>query len=160
VLRWLTMFGDPTKKWDDLVWLREQWDGPIVLKGVLHPEDARRAADAGIDGVVVSNHGGRQIDGEIASLDALPGVVEAVGDRMTVLLDSGVRTGSDIVKALALGAKAVLIGRPYVYGLGLGGEDGVRHVLRSLLAELDLTMALAGCRNLDDLTAEGLLVRA
>ena len=124
VLRWMTMFGDPTKKWDDLVWLREQWDGPIVLKGVLHPEDARRAADAGMDGVVVSNHGGRQIDGEIASLDALPGVVEAVGDRMTVLLDSGVRTGSDIVKALALGAKAVLIGRPYVYGLGLGGEDG------------------------------------
>ena len=160
VLRWLTMFGDPTKKWDDLVWLREQWDGPLLLKGVLHPEDARKAADAGVDGVIVSNHGGRQIDGEIASLDALPGVVDAVGDRMTVLLDSGVRTGSDVVKALALGAKAVLIGRPYVYGLGLGGEDGVRHVLRSLLAEFDLTMALAGCRNLADLTAEGLLVRA
>ncbi|HET7310530.1 MAG TPA: lactate 2-monooxygenase [Mycobacteriales bacterium] len=154
VLRWLTMFGDPTKKWDDLVWLREQWDGPIVLKGVLHPDDARRAADAGMDGVVVSNHGGRQIDGEIASLDALPGVVSAVGDRMAVLLDSGVRTGSDIVKAIALGAQAVLLGRPYVYGLGLGGEDGVRHVLRSLLAELDLTMALAGCRNLADLSAE------
>ena len=159
VLRWMTMFGDPTKKWDDLVWLREQWDGPIVLKGVLHPDDARRAADAGMDGVVVSNHGGRQIDGEIASLDALPGVVEAVGDRMTVLLDSGVRTGSDIVKALALGATAVLIGRPYVYGLGLGGEDGVRHVLRGLLAELDLTMALAGCRSVADVTAEEVLVR-
>ncbi|MBV9293074.1 MAG: alpha-hydroxy-acid oxidizing protein, partial [Frankiales bacterium] len=144
VLHWMSMFGDPAKTWDDLVWLREQWDGPVVLKGVLHPDDARRAADAGIDGVVVSNHGGRQIDGEIASLDALPDVVAAVGDRMTVLLDSGVRTGSDVVKALALGAKAVLIGRPYVYGLGLGGEDGVRHVLRSLLAELDLTMALAG----------------
>lgn len=151
VLHWLSMFGDPSKTWDDLVWLREQWDGPIVLKGVLHPDDARRAADAGVDGVIVSNHGGRQIDGEIASLEALPDVVEAVGDRMTVLLDSGIRTGSDIVKALALGAKAVLLGRPYVYGLGLGGEDGVRHVLRSLLAEFDLTMALAGQTRVADL---------
>jgi lactate 2-monooxygenase len=144
VLHWLSMFGDPAKTWDDLEWLREQWDGPLVLKGVLHPDDARTAAEAGVDGLVVSNHGGRQIDGEIASLDALPDIVAAVGDRMTILLDSGVRTGSDIVKALALGADAVLVGRPYVYGLGLGGEDGVRHVLRSLLAEFDLTMALAG----------------
>jgi L-lactate dehydrogenase (cytochrome) len=151
VLHWLSMFGDPAKTWDDLVWLREQWSGPLVLKGVLHPDDARRAADAGVDGVIVSNHGGRQVDGEIASLEALPAVVEAVGDRLTVLLDSGVRTGSDIVKAVALGAKAVLLGRPYVYGLGLGGEDGVRHVLRSLLAELDLTMALTGSTSLADL---------
>ena len=151
VLRWLSMFGDPGKTWDDLVWLREQWDGPILLKGVLHPEDATKAADAGIEGVIVSNHGGRQIDGEIPSLEALPDVVAAVGDRMTVLLDSGVRTGSDVIKALALGAEAVLVGRPYVYGLGLGGEDGVRHVLRSLLAELDLSMALSGCASLDDL---------
>ena len=151
VLHWLTMFGDPTKTWDDLVWLREQWDGPIVLKGVLHPDDARRAADAGMDGVVVSNHGGRQIDGEIASLDALPDVVAAVGDRMAVLFDSGIRTGSDVIKALALGADAVLVGRPYVYGLGLGGEEGVRHVLRSLLAELDLTMALSGASSVADL---------
>jgi isopentenyl diphosphate isomerase/L-lactate dehydrogenase-like FMN-dependent dehydrogenase len=149
----MSMFGDPTKTWDDLVWLREQWSGPIVLKGVLHPDDARRAADAGMDGVVVSNHGGRQIDGEIASLDALPDVVAAVGDRMTVLLDSGIRTGSDIVKALALGAEAVLIGRPYIYGLGLGGEAGVRHVLRGLLAELDLTMALSGQTRPADLDA-------
>jgi isopentenyl diphosphate isomerase/L-lactate dehydrogenase-like FMN-dependent dehydrogenase len=151
VLRWMSMFGDPAKTWDDLTWLREQWDGPILLKGVLHPDDARRAADAGIDGVIVSNHGGRQIDGEIASLEALPDVVDAVGDRMTVLFDSGVRTGSDVIKALALGARAVLVGRPYVYGLGLGGEDGVRHVLRSLLAEFDLSMALSGCSSLDDL---------
>jgi isopentenyl diphosphate isomerase/L-lactate dehydrogenase-like FMN-dependent dehydrogenase len=151
VLHWMSMFGDPAKTWDDLVWLREQWDGPIALKGVLHPDDARRAADAGIDGVVVSNHGGRQIDGEISSLDALPGVVEAVGERMTVLFDSGVRTGSDVIKALALGAKAVLLGRPYVYGLGLGGEDGVRHVVRSLLAELDLSLALSGHTRPDDL---------
>jgi lactate 2-monooxygenase len=156
VLHWMSMFGDPTKSWSDLAWLREHWSGPIVLKGVLHPDDARKAADAGVDGIVVSNHGGRQIDGEIASLDALPDVVAAVGDRLTVLFDSGIRTGSDIIKALALGAQAVLVGRPYVYGLGLGGEEGVRHVLRALLAELDLSMALAGARTLADLTSEAL----
>jgi lactate 2-monooxygenase len=154
VMRWMSMFGDPAKGWDDLVWLRDQWDGPILLKGVLHPDDARKAADAGMDGVVVSNHGGRQIDGEIGSLDALPEVVAAVGDRMTVLFDSGIRTGSDVIKALALGAKGVLLGRPFVYGLGLAGEDGVRHVLRSLLAEFDLSMALSGCRSLDDVSPE------
>ena len=108
----------------------------------------------GVEGVVVSNHGGRQIDGEIASLDALAGVVAAVDGRADVLFDSGVRTGSDVMKALALGAQTVLIGRPYIYGLGLGGEDGVRHVLRSLLAELDLTMALAGCASLADVGPE------
>jgi lactate 2-monooxygenase len=151
ILRWLSMFGDPSKTWDDLPWLREHWDGPIVLKGVLHPDDARRAADAGMDGVVVSNHGGRQVDGSIASLEALPDVVTAVGDRIEVLFDSGVRTGSDVVKAIALGARAVLVGRPYVYGLGLGGEAGVRHVLRSLLAELDLAMALSGCASVADI---------
>jgi isopentenyl diphosphate isomerase/L-lactate dehydrogenase-like FMN-dependent dehydrogenase len=151
ILRWLSMFGDPSKTWADLPWLREHWDGPIVLKGVLHPDDARRAADAGMDGVIVSNHGGRQVDGSIASLDALPDVVAAVGDQVEVLFDSGIRTGSDVVKALALGARAVLLGRPYVYGLGLGGEAGVRHVLRSLLAELDLAMALSGCASVADL---------
>ncbi|HEU5033733.1 MAG TPA: lactate 2-monooxygenase [Mycobacteriales bacterium] len=160
VLHWLSMFGDPAKTWDDLGWLREQWDGPIVLKGVLHPDDARRAADAGVDGVIVSNHGGRQIDGEIAALEALPEVVAAVGDRVTVLFDSGIRTGSDVIKALALGASAVLLGRPYVYGLGLGGEDGVRHVLRSLLAELDLSMALAGHTRVGDLDASVLRATA
>ena len=152
VMHWASMFGDPTKTWDDLRWLRDQWDGPIVLKGVLHPDDAVTAADAGIDGVIVSNHGGRQIDGEIASLDALPDIVAAVGDRMTVLFDSGIRTGSDVMKAVALGAQGVFLGRPYIYGLGVGGEEGVRHVLRSLLAELDLSMALSGCRSIDDLT--------
>jgi len=151
VLHWASMFGDPTKTWDDLRWLRDQWDGPIVLKGVLHPDDALTAADAGIDGLVVSNHGGRQIDGEIASLEALPAIVDAVGDRMTVLFDSGIRTGSDVMKAVALGAQGVFVGRPYIYGLGVGGEDGVRHVLRSLLAELDLSMALAGLARLDEL---------
>jgi L-lactate dehydrogenase (cytochrome) len=154
VLHWQAMFGDPRNTWSDLAWIREHWDGPIALKGVLHPDDARRAVDAGVEGVIVSNHGGRQIDGEISSLDALPGVVSAVGGRADVLLDSGVRTGSDVVKALALGAKAVLVGRPYIYGLGLGGEAGVRHVLRSLLAELDLSMALAGCVSLSDVGPE------
>ena len=151
VLHWAGMFGDPTKAWPDLGWLRDHWDGPILLKGVLHPDDAAKAAEAGMNGLVVSNHGGRQIDGEIAALDALPGIIDAVGDRMAVLFDSGIRAGSDIVKAVSLRAQAVLVGRPYVYGLGIGGEDGVRHVLRSLMAEFDLTMALAGCRSISDL---------
>ncbi|QMV23693.1 alpha-hydroxy-acid oxidizing protein [Streptomyces sp. SCUT-3] len=144
VAHWAGMFADPTKTWEDLAFLREQWDGPIVLKGVLHPDDARRARDAGMDGVVVSNHGGRQVDGAVAALDALPAVAGAVGEEITVLFDSGVRTGSDVLKALALGARAVLVGRPYVHGLALGGEAGVRHVLRCLLAELDLSLALTG----------------
>ncbi len=159
VLHFLAAFGDPSKTWDDLVWLREMWEVPVALKGLLHPDDACRAADAGIDGVVVSNHGGRQVDGEIASLDALPAVIDAVGDRIDVLLDSGVRTGADVVKARALGAKAVLLGRPYVYGLALDGEAGVRHVVRSLLADLDLTMALSGCASLADVGPD-LLARA
>ncbi|OLT25095.1 alpha-hydroxy-acid oxidizing enzyme [Actinomadura sp. CNU-125] len=144
LLHWIANFGNPSLTWDDLVFLRENWDGPIALKGIQHPDDARRAVDAGMDGVIVSNHGGRQVDGAIASLDALPGVVDAVGDRTTVLFDSGVRTGADAVKALALGAKAVLLARPYAYGLALGGQAGVQHVLRCFQAEMELTMALAG----------------
>ncbi|WP_406288468.1 lactate 2-monooxygenase [Embleya sp. NBC_00896] len=151
IAHWATMFADPGKTWDDLAFVRENWTGPIVLKGILHPDDARRARDAGMDGVVVSNHGGRQLDGAIGALDALPGVVEAVGADLAVLFDSGVRTGSDLLKALALGARAVLVGRPYVYGLALGGEDGVRHVLRCLLAEFDLSMALSGHTRVDGL---------
>ncbi|HYU05161.1 MAG TPA: alpha-hydroxy-acid oxidizing protein, partial [Jatrophihabitantaceae bacterium] len=117
LLRWLPMFTGTDKSWDDLPFLREHWSGPIVLKGIQHVDDARRAADAGMDGIIVSNHGGRQVDGAIASLDALPAIAEAVGERLTVLFDSGVRTGADVLKALALGADAVLIGRPYAYGL-------------------------------------------
>ncbi|MDG5806290.1 lactate 2-monooxygenase [Streptomyces ossamyceticus] len=146
VLHFVGMFGDPGKTWPDLAFLREHWDGPIVLKGVLHPDDARLAADAGMDGVVVSNHGGRQVAGCVGAADALPGVAQAVGDRLTVLFDSGVRSGDDIFKALALGARAVLVGRPYVYGLALDGRTGVEHVVRSLLAEFDLTLALSGHR--------------
>ncbi|MCF6521849.1 alpha-hydroxy-acid oxidizing protein [Streptomyces sp. JJ36] len=151
VLRWVPMFTGTDRTWDRLPFLREHWDGPLVLKGVLHPDDARRAAAAGVDGVVVSNHGGRQVDGAVAALDALPAVAEAAGGELEVLFDSGVRTGADVLKALALGARAVLLGRPYVYGLGLGGEDGVLHVLRSLLADLELTLGLSGHRTLADL---------
>lgn len=154
VLQWASTFGNPTLTWDDLGFLREHWRGPIALKGVQHPDDARRAAEAGMDGVVVSNHGGRQVDGAIASLDALPAVVDAVGDRIEVLFDSGVRTGADVLKPLALGARAVLLGRPFVYGLGLAGEAGVRHVLRCVLAELELTMALTGITRLEELGPE------
>jgi lactate 2-monooxygenase len=157
VFRWAGMFGNPALTWDDLAWLREQTTLPIVLKGLLHPDDARAAVDAGVDGIVVSNHGGRQVDGAIAALDALPAVVEAVDARLPVLVDSGVRTGADVLKAVALGAAAVLYGRPYVYGLGLGGQAGVEHVLRCLLGEADVTLALTGHRNLAELGPEVLV---
>ncbi|WP_338672261.1 lactate 2-monooxygenase [Streptomyces sp. SCSIO 30461] len=144
VTHFVGMFADPAKTWPDLAFLRQHWDGPIVLKGILHPDDARLAADAGMDGVVVSNHGGRQVAGSVAAADALPRVAAAVGDRLTVLFDSGIRTGDDVFKALALGARGVLVGRPYAYGLGLDGQAGVEHVIRCLLAEFDLTLALSG----------------
>jgi lactate 2-monooxygenase len=156
ILRWVGMFTGTDKRWDQLPFLREHWDGPIVLKGIQHVDDARRACDAGMDGIVVSNHGGRQVDGAVASLDMLPEIAAAVGDRLDVLFDSGVRTGADIVKALALGAKAVLIGRPYAYGLALGGQDGVRHAMRGILADLDLTLALSGHRTPGELSPDDL----
>jgi isopentenyl diphosphate isomerase/L-lactate dehydrogenase-like FMN-dependent dehydrogenase len=156
VLHFVQMFADPSKTWADLAFLREQWSGPIVLKGILHPDDARRAADAGMDGIVVSNHGGRQVNGSIGAADALPRVVDAVGDQLEVLFDSGVRTGDDVFKALALGARAVLLGRPYAYGLALDGQAGVEHVIRSLLAEFDLTLALSGYTTPGQLTPEAL----
>jgi L-lactate dehydrogenase (cytochrome) len=144
ILHWASLFGNPTLTWDDLAFLREHWDGPIALKGIQDTDDARRAVDAGMDGIIVSNHGGRQVDGAIAALDTLPAITHAVGDQIEVLFDSGIRTGADVVKALALGAKAVLLARPYAYGLALGGEAGVRHVLRCLLADLELTLRLSG----------------
>lgn len=150
VLKWVSVFPHPTLTWERLSWLRERTSLPILLKGVLHPKDARRAVKAGIDGIIVSNHGGRQVDGAIATLDALPAIVEQAGE-LPVLIDSGVRTGADAVKALALGARAVLLGRPYVFGLGVGGEEGVRHVLRSFLSELELTMALSGLTKISEI---------
>ena len=130
--------------WDDLAELRAMTSLPILLKGILHPDDARAARERGIDGIIVSNHGGRQVDGAIGALDALPGIAAAVGGDLAVLFDSGVRSGADVVKALALGADAVLLGRPYLWGLALDGRAGVETVLRMLLAELDLTLALSG----------------
>ncbi len=156
VLKWVPMFTGTDRTWDDLAFLREHWEGPIVLKGILHADDARKAAEAGMDGVIVSNHGGRQVDGSIGALDALPAVAAAVGDELPVLFDSGVRGGADVVKALALGARAVLLGRPYAYGLGLAGEAGVRHVLRSVLAETDLTMGLSGHSSVRGLNPDAL----
>jgi L-lactate dehydrogenase (cytochrome) len=145
------IYSRPSLSWRDLAFLRNLTSLPILLKGVLHPDDARTALEHGVDGLVVSTHGGRQVDGAIGSLDALPGVVEAVAGRVPVLLDSGIRSGADIFKALALGAAAVLVGRPFVYGLAIAGEDGVRQVIRNLAAEFDLILGLAGCTSVRDL---------
>jgi isopentenyl diphosphate isomerase/L-lactate dehydrogenase-like FMN-dependent dehydrogenase len=151
------VFSDPSRTWPDLEQMRQWTRLPILVKGVLHPDDARQAVDHGAAGVIVSNHGGRQLDGAIAALDALPRVVEAVGDRTTVLFDSGIRRGSDVLKAIALGARAVLLGRPYAYGLAVAGESGVREVLLNLIADLDLTLGLAGCASLGELGRQSLV---
>jgi isopentenyl diphosphate isomerase/L-lactate dehydrogenase-like FMN-dependent dehydrogenase len=158
VLHFLGMFNNPALTWDDLAWLRSRTGLPIVLKGVQHPDDVRRAAEAGVQAVVCSNHGGRQVDGAVGSLDALPAVVAAAGE-LPVLFDSGVRTGADAVKALALGARAVLLARPWVYGLGLAGQAGVEHVLRCFLADLDLQLGLSGHASVAELSP-GSLVRS
>ena len=150
---WAGICSNTTLTWNDLSFLRGHTRLPILLKGVLHAEDGQRALDAGMDGLIVSNHGGRQVDGAIAALDALPAVVRAVNRRIPVLFDSGIRRGADAIKALALGARAVLLGRLYIWGLALGGEMGVREVLLNFLADLDLTFALSGyrsCRELDE----------
>ncbi|MGE2724613.1 lactate 2-monooxygenase [Mycolicibacterium pulveris] len=154
VLRWAQIFGNPLT-WDDLPWLRSLTDLPLLVKGICHPDDARRAKDGGVDAIYCSNHGGRQANGGIPAIDCLPAVVDA-SDGLPVIFDSGIRSGTDIVKALALGADAVAIGRPYVYGLALGGVDGIVHVLRSLLAEADVTMAVDGYRSLKELTPEAM----
>ncbi|MGC1164638.1 MAG: alpha-hydroxy-acid oxidizing protein [Solirubrobacterales bacterium] len=143
--------ANPSLNWDDLAWLRERTSLPILVKGIQHVDDAREAVQRGVDGVVVSNHGGRQVDGAIASLDALAPIAVATGEDLAVLFDSGVRGGSDVLKALALGADAVCLGRPYIWGLALGGQAGVEAVLKMTLAELDLTMALCGLTRPDQL---------
>jgi lactate 2-monooxygenase len=150
----LSLQANPALRWDDLAWLRERTSLPILLKGIQHPDDAREAARRGVQGLIVSNHGGRQVGGALASLDALPAVADAVGGEVAVLFDSGVRGGSDVLKALALGADAVCLGRPYIWGLALEGEAGVEAVLRMVLAELDLTMALCGLASLSEITPD------
>jgi lactate 2-monooxygenase len=140
----LSVIGNPSLTWDDLASLREMTSLPILVKGIQHVDDAREAARRGLDGIIVSNHGGRQVDGAIASLAALPPIAEAVGNELAILFDSGIRGGADVLKALALGADAVCLGRPYLWGLALDGQAGVEAVLKAVLAELDLTMALCG----------------
>ncbi len=135
---------DPSISWADLDWLRTEWDLPLLVKGILHPDDARQAVAAGADGIIVSNHGGRQLDGAPSTISALASVVDAVGASADVILDSGVRRGADILKALALGARACMIGKAALYGLGAGGQGGVERVLAILRQELDVAMALTG----------------
>ena len=149
---WSSIFSNTALTWRDIPFLRKHTSLPILLKGILHPDDAKHAMDAGVDGVIVSNHGGRQVDGAIATLEALPAIVREVNGRIPVLFDGGVRRGADVFKALALGARAVLVGRLYTWGLAVAGEQGVRDVVLNLLADLDLTLALSGhtsCRALD-----------
>jgi len=152
----LDVFSRSDLTWSDLAFLRSRTTLPIVLKGIQHPDDARRALDSGMDGVIVSNHAGRQIDGAIASLDALPGVVAAVDGRAPVLFDSGVRGGADVFRALALGAAAICVGRPWVYGMAIAGEEGAREALRNLIAEFDLVLGLSGHRSIGELTQDAL----
>jgi lactate 2-monooxygenase len=144
------IFSDPSRTWDDLARLCQSTRLPVLVKGILHADDARRAVDKGVAGVIVSNHGGRQLDGAVAALDALPHVAEAVGDQTLVLFDSGIRRGADVFKAIALGARCVLLGRPYAFGLAVGGEQGVREVLANLIADIDLTLGLASCASFSE----------
>jgi isopentenyl diphosphate isomerase/L-lactate dehydrogenase-like FMN-dependent dehydrogenase len=144
LLHFVRVFTNPALTWNDLAFLRSHTHLPLILKGILHPDDALKAIEYGASGIIVSNHGGRQVDGAIAALDALPTIVQAVQGRVPVLFDSGIRSGADAFKALALGAQAVLLGRPYMWGLALGGQEGVREVLRNVLADFDLTLALSG----------------
>jgi len=156
----LTKLARPDRTWTDIAWIRDRWDGPMYLKGVLDGEDARQAIELGLDGVVVSNHGGRQLDHAQATLDALPAVVDAVAGRGNVLIDGGFRRGTDVVKALCLGASACLIGRPYLYAIAARGPAGVEDVLRILRAEIDRTLALMGVASVRDLDRSWILPAA
>jgi isopentenyl diphosphate isomerase/L-lactate dehydrogenase-like FMN-dependent dehydrogenase len=158
--RFAAVFGNAALTWGDLPTLRRHTRLPILLKGIQRPDDAERAVASGMDGIIVSNHGGRQVDGAVASLAALPAIVDRVAGRIPVLFDSGIRRGADAFKALALGARAVLIGRPYVWGLGVAGEEGVRDVLLNLLSDLELTLALAGYRSIAELDSDALAVES
>jgi lactate 2-monooxygenase len=157
IMRFVQVFGNPALTWESLAFLRKQTKLPILLKGILHPDDAVQAVDEGIDGIIVSNHGGRQVDGAIAALDALVMIAEAIDDEIPLLLDSGVRRSADVFKAVALGAQAVLYGRPVMWGLAVNGEEGVRDVLLNLLAEIDLTLGLSGYTSFDQLDMDALI---
>jgi L-lactate dehydrogenase (cytochrome) len=141
---WTAEQFDPRLSWDDVEWLRKRWGGKLIIKGIMDPEDARLAAQSGADALIVSNHGGRQLDGAESSISALPAIMDAVGQQMEVHLDGGIRSGQDVIKALALGARGVYIGRAFLYGLGAMGEEGVTRVLEIIRKELDITMALCG----------------
>lgn len=154
--RWMRENFDPTISWTDLDYIRSIWSGPLIIKGILDAEDAREAAARGVDGIVVSNHGGRQLDGVQSTTQALPAIVDAVGDKVTVLADGGVRSGLDVVRMLALGAKGVLLGRAWAYALGGGGQAGVAHVLRLIEAEMRVAMALTGALTVQDITRDNL----
>lgn len=151
-MAWLGANFDPAILWKDLEWIRAGWDGPLIIKGILDPEDARAAAALGANGIVVSNHGGRQLDGVPSSTRALPGIVDAVGARLTVLADSGVRSGLDIVRMLALGAQGVLLGRAWLFALAAAGEAGVTKLLDLIAREMRIAMTLTGCRRISDVT--------
>jgi len=157
IMHFGNLFAGPSLTWNDLSVIRNATKLPVILKGIQHPEDAKKAIDNGADGIVVSNHGGRQLDGAIGSLDALASIADAVGNKTTILFDSGIRRGADVFKAMALGAKAVLIARPYAYGLAIAGEQGVKEVVGNLLADIDLTLGLAGCNSWKDVSKENLV---
>ncbi len=154
VRTFISTYSNPGTTWEDLSFLRNTTKLPILLKGILHADDARKAIDYGMDGIIVSNHGGRQVDGAIGTLESLKSIALAVDKKIPVLLDSGVRGGADVFKALALGATAVCIGRPYAYGLAIAGADGVYAVLRNFMADFELTMGLAGCKNIGEIGPE------
>ena len=151
---WTASQFDPTLSWEDIAEIRKMWGGKIIIKGILDAEDAKAAVNIGADAIIVSNHGGRQLDGAISAIAALPQIVDAVGDKTEVWMDSGIRTGQDILRCIALGAKGVMIGRSFIYGLGAGGQAGVTKALEILHKELDLTMALCGHRNLRDVDSD------
>ena len=153
---WMANNFDPSVTWKDLDWIRETWDGPLIIKGILDPDDARSCADLGADGIVVSNHGGRQLDGVLSSTRALPPIVDAVGDRLTVLADGGVRSGLDVVRMLAMGAKGVLLGRAWAFALAGRGEKGVAHVLEIIKKEMSIALALTGATNVGELSRDSI----
>lgn len=150
---WTAEQFDPQLSWADVAWIKEQWGGPLIIKGICDVEDAKAAADTGADAIIVSNHGGRQLDGAPSSISMLPGIVDAVGDRIEVHLDGGIRSGQDVLKAIALGAKGTYIGRPFLYGLGAMGKEGVTLALSILRKEMDVTMALCGKRDIKDVNS-------